>query len=463
METVFVVNSGVANFISKRLKASVNFGFRGFHPLENFSVSWVERLLQPFWNRFHAHLLFTICPLLIDPLWNLWNRFLKLTFAIARIDQNPKQVMIQLNLALLIGLQIIGLLLIALPVQSQTNLPQTSGVSGSTLRVATRVIPPFVMQQGTNLSGFSIDLWRNLATEVGIKSNFEVYENVKQLLAAVDANKVDLGIAAISITAKREEKFDFSYPIFSGGLQIMVLNPRLSGTATNPLKSILTSTLPQLLGWALLMIAIVAHIVWLFERHHEGAIISKRYFPGIFEAAWWSASTLATQADQMPRGSIGRVIAVFWMFTAVIFVAYFTATVTTGMTVQQLQSNIQSVDDLSGRIVATTKGSTAAAFLQEQKIQTLEFAAIDEAYAALLTKKAEAVVFDAPVLLYYAAHGGRGKVQVVGEVFRDESYGIVLPNNSPYRKPMNAALLKLKENGVYDTLYAQWFKSKSGS
>jgi len=456
-----VVNSGVANFISKRLKASVNFGFRGFHPLENFSVSWVERLLQPFWNRFHAHLLFTICPLLIDPLWNLWNRFLKLTFAIARIDQNPKQVMIQLNLALLIGLQIIGLLLIALPVQSQTNLPQTSGVSGSTLRVATRVIPPFVMQQGTNLSGFSIDLWRNLATEVGVKSNFEVYENVKQLLAAVDANKVDLGIAAISITAKREEKFDFSYPIFSGGLQIMVLNPRLSGTATNPLKSILTSTLPQLLGWALLMIAIVAHIVWLFERHHEGAIISKRYFPGIFEAAWWAASTLATQADQMPKGLMARVLALLWMFTSVVFIAYFTAAFTTALTVQQLQGDIKGISDLAGRTVATTTGSTASEFLRQHRIKLLEFPTIDSVYEVLLNHQADAVVFDSGVLSYYATHDGKNKVQLVGDILEPESYGIVFPSNSPLRKEINVALLKLKENGTYQTLYDQFFSASS--
>jgi len=339
----------------------------------------------------------------------------------------------------------------------------TTLTTPTTVRVATRLIPPFVMQGSGELTGFSINLWEKIAIEMGLKSQLTVYDTLPEMLAAVDQGNADLAIAAISVTADRQQQFDFSYPMFSSGLQILVLNPQRTGFMPNLLRDLFSPVILQIIGLAILMVVIAAHIIWLFERRHPESMISKHYFPGIFEAAWWSASTLATQADQMPRGSIGRVIAVFWMFTAVIFVAYFTATVTTGMTVQQLQSNIQSVDDLSGRIVATTKGSTAAAFLQEQKIQTLEFAAIDEAYAALLTKKAEAVVFDAPVLLYYAAHGGRGKVQVVGEVFRDESYGIVLPNNSPYRKPMNAALLKLKENGVYDTLYAQWFKSKSGS
>ena len=34
---------------------------------------------------------------------------------------------------------------------------------------------------------------------------------------------------------------------------------------------------------------------------------------------------------------------------------------------------------------------------------------------------------------------------------------IVLPDKCRLRKPVNEALLKLKENGTYDLLYAKWF------
>jgi polar amino acid transport system substrate-binding protein len=211
------------------------------------------------------------------------------------------------------------------------------------------------------------------------------------------------------------------------------------------------------------MVIISSHLIWLFERHHPKSSISERYFPGIFEAAWWSASTLATQAEEMPRGALGRVMAVLWMFIAVLFVAYFTATVTAGMTAQSIQGNIQGLDDLNGRVVATTTGSTAANFLRGRSLKTLEFAKIEEAYDALLSQRADAVVFDAPVLMYYVAHEGQGKVQLVGEVIRDENYGILLQSNSPYRKPINKALLKLKENGMYQSLYSKWFQTNGGS
>jgi polar amino acid transport system substrate-binding protein len=48
-------------------------------------------------------------------------------------------------------------------------------------------------------------------------------------------------------------------------------------------------------------------------------------------------------------------------------------------------------------------------------------------------------------------------MQVVGNIFRKESYGILFPSNSPYRKPVNEALLKIRENGAYDRLYRKWF------
>ena len=61
------------------------------------------------------------------------------------------------------------------------------------------------------------------------------------------------------------------------------------------------------------------------------------------------------------------------------------------------------------------------------------------------------------VLLYFASHEGKGKVQVVGPIFRKENYGIVFPDKSPLRKRVNEALLKLSENGTYDQLYKKWF------
>ncbi|MEJ6482905.1 transporter substrate-binding domain-containing protein [Nostoc punctiforme UO1] len=357
---------------------------------------------------------------------------------------------------------ILALLLITSPGLAQKPEPQQSLKLQQPLLVATRVIPPFVLSNKGELSGFSIDLWRSIATQIGIESKFIEYSSVPEVISAIKDNKVNLGIAAISITAEREQNFDFSLPIFAGGLQIMVRNLESKNSAfPNILQLFFSTSLLQVIGVALVLIVIAAHIIWLSERNHKEGMISQSYFPGIFKACWWAAATLATQADEMPKGVLGRLIAIVWMFIGVLFVAYFTASATTSLTVQQLQGDIRSIDDLPGKVVATTAGSTAATYLQEHHISVLEVPKIEEAYNALQTKKADAVVFDAPVLLFYAANEGKGKVEIVGSILREESYGIILPNNSPYRKPINQALLNLKENGTYQSLYDKWFDPKN--
>ena len=93
-------------------------------------------------------------------------------------------------------------------------------------------------------------------------------------------------------------------------------------------------------------------------------------------------------------------------------------------------------------------------------MQVQTFSRIEDVYEALQKNKADAVVFDAPVLLYYTAHEGQGKAEIIGPVFQKESYGIALTTSSPWRRPVNLALLTLKENGTYDAIYNKWFGNK---
>ena len=329
------------------------------------------------------------------------------------------------------------------------------------LRVATRIVPPMVIQKNGVLSGFSIELWSSIGDRLNRETEYVVMADVKELLNAVEDGRADLGIAAISITSERENRLDFSQPIMNAGMQILV-----RGTAgnvePNPLRDLMrllfSRTILIWLGIALLLILVPAHLIFLVERHHRNGIIpSTSYFPGIFHAMFWAAGTLATQADQMPRHWMARIVAVLWMFTGVVFVAFYTAQLTASLTAQQIRGSINSPQDLVGRIVGTARGSTAAIYLNEIKAQVREFEDVDDLYNALLNQQVDAVVFDSPALLYYATHDGKGLARIVGSVFHKEDYGIVFPTGSPLRKHVNEALLALRENDRYQRIYDEWF------
>jgi len=329
------------------------------------------------------------------------------------------------------------------------------------LRVATRIVKPFVFEENRTLTGFSIELWQEISGQLNAKSEFVMKATVKDLLEATRSKEADLAIAAISITAEREIDWDFSQPMFDAGLQIMTpAQGTSSGLFTGITGGVFSSTVLPFLSLVLLMLLVPAHLVWFFEQKHSTGMLTHRsYFPGIFEACWWAASTLATQADQMPRAALARIVAVIWMFTSVVFIAYFTAAVTSALTLQQLRGDINGPEDLPGKRIATVKGSTSMDYLRSRNIEATEFANIEEVLRVLRQGSVDAVVYDAPVLLYYASHQGKGKMQVVGNIFRKESYGILFPSNSPHRKPVNEALLKIRENGTYDRLYQKWFGS----
>jgi polar amino acid transport system substrate-binding protein len=340
-------------------------------------------------------------------------------------------------------------------------VPGSSGQgSVSKLRVATRVVPPMVVEDKGALRGFSIDLWNSISARLNRETEYIVMSDVSELLDAVGDGRADLGIAAISITSERERRFDFSQPILNAGLQILVRGSA-GNTESNPvhlMRLFFSRTLLIWLGIALFLIMIPAHLVWLVERrHHNGIIPSRNYFPGIFYAIFWAAGTLATQADHMPRHWMARIVAVLLMFTAVVFVAFYTAQLTASLTAQQIRGSINGPQDLVGRHVGTTRASTAAVYLSENKAQVREFVSIEALYDALLEGQVDAVVFDAPAILYYATHDGKGLAQVVGGIFHKEDYGIVFPTDSPLRKQVNEALLALRENGRYQKIYEEWF------
>ncbi|WP_426406962.1 transporter substrate-binding domain-containing protein [Bradyrhizobium ganzhouense] len=337
----------------------------------------------------------------------------------------------------------------------------TAHAETAKLRVATRIVPPMVIEKNGVLSGFSIELWNGIGERLNRETEYVVFSDVSELLDAVGSGRADLAIAAISITSERENRFDFSQPIMNSGLQILVRGTS-ANVEPNPLRDLMqlffSRTLLIWLGIALLLILVPAHLMFLVERtHHSGIIPTKRYFPGIFHAMFWAAGTLATQADQMPRHWMARIVAVLWMFTGVVFVAFYTAQLTASLTVQQIKGPINGPHDLVGKVVGTTRGSTATVYLNEVKAETLEFEKVDDLYSALLNQKIDAVVFDSPALLYYTTHDGRGLARTVGDVFHKEDYGIVFPTDSPLRKQVNEALLGLRESDTYQRIYEEWF------
>ncbi len=120
---------------------------------------------------------------------------------------------------------------------------------------------------------------------------------------------------------------------------------------------------------------------------------------------------------------------------------------------------IKSVEDLPGKVVATKTGTTSYDYASniEGVKEIVPFPNIDSAYMELVNQGADAVLFDSPNILNYAATKGEGKVKPVGEILKAEQYGIAFPKNSELTAQVDEALQAMFEDGRYVEIYKKWF------
>lgn len=325
------------------------------------------------------------------------------------------------------------------------------------LLVVTKDIEPFVFVNGDEVSGFSIDLLQALALAMGRTYRIEIVDSVSEQIDAVADGQADLAIAAISITEDREQRVDFSHRYYESGLGILTK----SGGGL-PLRETLgaafSPSLLRLLALLLLSIIAAGHVIWLVERNRNPEFPTT-YFRGVWEGIWWAAVTVTTvgYGDRTPLGRPGRLFGIFWMFAGLFIIANFTAGVTSQLTLQTLQGAINGPEDLRGKQVAAIEGTTGAEWLASQGIGHRAVATIEEAYALLDSDQVQAVVYDHPVLLYYALQNESGSYIVPGGPFNKEDYGIAMPEGSPLREEVNRALLSVFEDGTYERLRAKWY------
>lgn len=328
------------------------------------------------------------------------------------------------------------------------------------LKVATIVRPPFVIRTDDGFSGFSIELWRAIAEELKLDFEWVEVQMFSEMLKQVEQGGADAAIANISITASREQVLDFTQPIFDSGLQIMV---RTKGSGASLWSAIVTWEMFAWVAFAFFLLFVAANLIWLFERRAQ-PYFEYPYREGLWRSFWWALITIVNGGfeERIPRTPGGRVFSVLLVVASLFIVSAFVAKITTTLTVGELRAQIQGFTDLYGRKVATTQGSTSAAFLRSQSIRFTEFGDIQSLFTALEDKTVDAVVHDAPILAYHASTKGRGHVRTTGAVFRPEKYGIALPARSPLIEPINRTLLRLREDGTYDALNAKWFGMGGG-
>ena len=129
-------------------------------------------------------------------------------------------------------------------------------------------------------------------------------------------------------------------------------------------------------------------------------------------------------------------------------------------------SGIQRIEDLAGKRVVSTKGTTSLTVFRRLDKELGLRATVQEAddhaaaFAAVAKGEADAFVMD-DVLLYgqRAIAAKPDDFVVVGKPMTIEPYAIMLPRDAALKKVVDDEMRRIIQSGEINTLYAKWFQA----
>lgn len=120
---------------------------------------------------------------------------------------------------------------------------------------------------------------------------------------------------------------------------------------------------------------------------------------------------------------------------------------------------INTPADLAGKTIGTETGTIAVDYIKH-KIEGATLAqlpSINDALLALQAGRTDAVIYDTPILMYYANTTGKGKVKVIEPTLAKQEVAIGFPKGSPLVAEVNAQLAAMRADGRYEALNKKWF------
>jgi len=336
--------------------------------------------------------------------------------------------------------------------------------SSSTVSVGVYECPPFVIKQDDNsYTGLSIELWQYIATQMGLEYSLKDL-SLEEMLEGISKGRLNVGVSCTSITPEREKLLDFSHSIYETHSAIAIKKQRYIAVLINVFTN---KTSRLFLLYVFGAACIIGGIYYFLERNVNKKLYSmsspakKRIEAFILGLLFITKGPFAYFHF---KTLTGRVLTVFLALVTTLFIASITAILASSSTLGMLRSNIQGLNDLSGKKVGAIRGSTSSEFLTNHSIYHHMYDAIEEMVEALDTGRMAAIVADAAILKYLINKGKKEErythLSVLPYQFEKQNYGFALEDNSPYEERINQALLRVRGSVEWEKALDKYFSGE---
>ena len=296
-----------------------------------------------------------------------------------------------------------------------------------------------------------MELADELAKKLGVAFEMVEYPTVEAILVALEKDEVDAAVAAISVTAEREQRVDFSHPFFVTGLGIAIRGGDRS-PAASLVRGFLSREFLQLVGGVVVLLALVGVFFWLSERRSNRQYREGTPRKGIATGLGWSTILFFGHKGIFPSTVTGRFLAAACMLTSILLLSVLTGAIASILTVNQLDSPIRDENDLRYVRASAVLGTSSEAFLRRERIPFQSVEGPRAGLDALEAGQVDALVYDAPMMSYLILKEERGGLRVLDNTLESQDYAVALPLDSPWRKRINEALLDVRSSRRWSEL-----------
>ncbi|XP_047731379.1 glutamate receptor ionotropic, kainate 1 isoform X7 [Prionailurus viverrinus] len=292
--------------------------------------------------------------------------------------------------------------------------------------------------------------------------------------------KADLAVAPLTITYVREKVIDFSKPFMTLGISILYRKPN----GTNPgVFSFLNPLSPDIWMYVLLACLGVSCVLFVIARftpyewynphpcNPDSDVVENNFT--LLNSFWFGVGALMQQGSElMPKALSTRIVGGIWWFFTLIIISSYTANLAAFLTVERMESPIDSADDLAKQTKieygAVRDGSTMT-FFKKSKISTYEkmWAFMSSRQQTALVKNSDegiqrvlttdyALLMESTSIEYVTQRNCN--LTQIGGLIDSKGYGVGTPIGSPYRDKITIAILQLQEEGKLHMMKEKWWR-----
>jgi ABC-type amino acid transport substrate-binding protein len=301
--------------------------------------------------------------------------------------------------------------------------------------------PPFLYEENGAWTGISYQLWELIAGELNISYSFKEL-TLPGILNGLENCSIDLSINPLTVTSSRIQRIDFTQPFYTSHCAVAA-HVQKGKTAWSYVKQFFSLSFLKVILLLVLILLAFGAAVWFFERKANPQEFSNN-LKGLWSGLWWSAVTMTTvgYGDKSPRSFGGRMVGLVWMFTAVIIISSFTASITSALTIDQLSTNIKELNDLRRLRVGTVGETATAQYLSNNSVRHRNYVDVSTGLQDLEDGNLDAFVYDEPILRYYLEKMTLPKSKILPLKLNPQYYSFSVPKGSKLAAEINPILLK---------------------